>query len=68
MTIWGPDHRHLLPLSVLIGGGFLILADLISRTIIAPSELPIGVITALIGAPVFALILMRNRRERSAGR
>ncbi|MBT2681292.1 iron ABC transporter permease [Bacillus sp. ISL-35] len=67
-TVWGPDHRHLLPLSVLIGGGFLILADLISRTIIAPSELPIGVITALIGAPVFAFILMKNRRERSAGR
>jgi iron complex transport system permease protein len=67
-TVWGPDHRHLLPLSVLIGSGFLILADLISRTIIAPSELPIGVITALIGAPVFAFILMKNRRERSAGR
>ncbi|MBT2685610.1 iron ABC transporter permease [Bacillus sp. ISL-37] len=67
-TVWGPDHRHLLPLSVLIGSGFLILADLVSRTIIAPSELPIGVITALIGAPVFALILMRNRKERSAGR
>lgn len=66
-TLWGPDHRHLLPLSILIGAGFLILADLVSRTIIAPSELPIGVITALIGAPVFALILMRNRKERSAG-
>lgn len=66
-TMWGPDHRHLLPLSILIGAGFLILADLVSRTIIAPSELPIGVITALIGAPVFALILMRNRKERSAG-
>ncbi|WP_210367139.1 iron ABC transporter permease [Bacillus sp. REN3] len=65
--LWGPDHKHLLPLSVLVGSGFLILADLVSRTIIAPSELPIGVITALIGAPVFALILMRNRRERSAG-
>ncbi|NKE07915.1 FecCD family ABC transporter permease [Mesobacillus selenatarsenatis] len=66
-TVWGPDHRHLLPLSVLMGSGFLILADLISRTIIAPSELPIGVITALIGAPVFAFILMKNRKERSAG-
>jgi iron complex transport system permease protein len=66
-TIWGPDHRHLLPLSVLVGSGFLILADLVSRTVIAPSELPIGVITAMIGAPVFAVILMRNRKERSAG-
>ena len=65
--LWGPDHRHLIPLSVLVGSGFLILADLVSRTIIAPAELPIGVITALIGAPVFALILLRNRKERSAG-
>ncbi|MGY0691986.1 FecCD family ABC transporter permease [Virgibacillus sp. FSP13] len=59
--IWGPDHKHLLPLSALAGAGFLILADLVSRTIIAPSELPIGVITALIGAPIFAFILMRQR-------
>jgi len=63
--IWGPDHTHLLPLSMLAGASFLILADLISRTIISPSELPIGVITALIGAPIFAVILMRNRLERS---
>lgn len=59
--IWGPDHKHLLPLSILAGAGFLILADLVSRTIIAPSELPIGVITALIGAPIFAVILIRRR-------
>nr|WP_269845725.1 iron ABC transporter permease [Salipaludibacillus keqinensis] len=59
--ITGPNHRHVLPLSFLIGGGFLILADVVSRTIIAPKELPIGVITALIGAPVFALLLIRNR-------
>ncbi|MCM3566955.1 iron ABC transporter permease [Neobacillus mesonae] len=64
--VWGPDHKHLLPLSILIGSGFLILADLISRTIISPTELPIGVITALIGAPVFAAILLqRKRMERS---
>lgn len=61
--LWGPDHKHLLPLSILTGSGFLIIADLISRTIIAPSELPIGVITALIGGPVFALILMKRRFE-----
>jgi iron complex transport system permease protein len=64
--LWGPDHRHLLPLSIITGSGFLILADLISRTVISPTELPIGVITALIGAPVFALILLqRRRKERS---
>jgi iron complex transport system permease protein len=62
--LWGPDHKHLLPLSVLTGGGFLILADLVSRIIIAPTELPIGVITALIGAPCFAIILVNRRRER----
>jgi iron complex transport system permease protein len=63
--LWGPDHKHLLPLSVLMGSAFLILADLVSRTIIAPVELPIGVITALIGAPVFAAILLKTRAERS---
>lgn len=63
--LWGPDHTHLLPLSVLAGASFLMFADLISRTIIAPAELPIGVITALIGAPIFALILMKNRMESS---
>ncbi|KAA9017079.1 FecCD family ABC transporter permease [Niallia endozanthoxylica] len=61
--LWGPDHRHLLPLSILTGSGFLILADLVARTIISPTELPIGVITSLIGAPVFALILMRSKRK-----
>lgn len=59
--VTGPNHRHVLPLSLFIGGAFLILADLMARTIIAPKELPIGVITALIGAPVFALLLIRER-------
>lgn len=60
----GPDHRHVLPLSMLIGGAYLVLADLAARTVIAPAELPIGVITALIGAPVFAALLMRQRSGR----
>ncbi len=62
--MWGPDHRHLLPLTVLTGSGFLILADLLARIIISPTELPIGVITSMIGAPVFAIILMNRRNER----
>ncbi|WP_231597592.1 iron ABC transporter permease [Bacillus sp. SA1-12] len=62
----GPNHRHVLPLSMLVGGGYLILADLVARTIIAPSELPIGVITSLIGAPVFALLLIRERIGRGS--
>ena len=62
--IAGADHRHLLPLSMIIGGGYLVLADLIARTIINPQELPIGVITALIGAPVFAMLLIKERIKR----
>lgn len=62
--VTGPNHRHVLPLSLLVGGAFLILADLVSRTIIAPEELPIGVITALIGTPVFAFLLMKERIGR----
>ncbi|GAF65354.1 iron-siderophore ABC transporter permease protein [Bacillus sp. TS-2] len=61
--LWGPDHRHLLPLSMFVGAGFLSLTDLIARTIIAPAELPIGVITAMVGAPIFALILIRQKRK-----
>jgi iron complex transport system permease protein len=61
--LWGPDHTHLLPLSMLVGAGFLILTDLLSRTIISPQVLPVGVITALVGAPVFAVILIRQRRK-----
>lgn len=61
--ITGPNHRHLLPIASLNGGTFLVVADLIARTIITPRELPIGVITALIGAPVFAVIFLRNRRK-----
>lgn len=61
----GPDHRHLLPLSMISGAGFLILADLAARTVISPTELPIGVITSLIGAPVFAFILLHKKQKRS---
>jgi len=56
----GSDHRLLLPASVLFGGGFLIVADTLARTILAPSELPVGVITALCGAPYFIYLLRRR--------
>lgn len=56
----GPNHRLVLPLSILFGGCFLVLADLLARTIISPSELPVGAITAFIGAPFFALIFFRK--------
>jgi iron complex transport system permease protein len=61
--MWGADHRHLLTLSFLNGASLLIICDLIARTIISPTELPVGVITAFIGAPVFALIFYRQRRK-----
>jgi iron complex transport system permease protein len=59
--IWGPDHRFLLPLSMVTGAIFLIFADLIARTIISPAEIPIGVITAICGVPFF-LYLLRYRK------
>lgn len=59
----GADHRHLLPLSLLNGSSLLVICDLVSRTIIAPVELPIGVITSFIGAPVFAYIFFKQRRK-----
>ena len=62
--LWGPDHKHLLPLSFGGGAVFLMLADLIARTVAAPVEVPVGVITALAGAPVFALLLFHQRRRR----
>ena len=64
--IFGADHRHLLPLSFINGASLLILCDLVARTIIAPTELPIGVITSFIGAPVFAYIFFRQRRTKGA--
>ncbi len=60
--IWGPDYRFLLPLSVLVGAIFLIIADIVARTVAAPSEIPIGIITALCGAPFFLYLLRRRTR------
>ena len=59
--IYGQKHLTLLPISFLFGGIFLILTDLIARTIVSPSELPVGSITALIGAPFFAFIFFYKR-------
>ncbi|MEM1130156.1 MAG: iron ABC transporter permease [Pseudomonadota bacterium] len=57
----GPDHRMLLPNAALLGASLLVGADVISRVIIAPAELPIGIVTAILGAPVFLWILLRRR-------
>lgn len=60
--IVGPDHRLLLPISALGGAAFLVLADLLARTMFAPRELPVGVLTALIGAPFFFWLLHGRRK------
>jgi len=57
----GPDHRLLLPASALVGASLLLLADLVARLALAPAELPIGIVTALIGAPFFLYLLVRGR-------
>ncbi|MEM7140493.1 MAG: iron ABC transporter permease [Actinomycetota bacterium] len=61
--IFGASHRVLLPLSILFGAAFMVSADLVARTVLEPAELPIGVVTAFIGAPFFALVLRSSRRE-----
>ncbi len=61
--IIGSDHRLLLPVSCLGGAIFLIIADTLARTIFAPNELPVGVITAFIGAPFFVYLLLRRGRQ-----
>jgi len=58
----GSDHRALVPASVLLGGSLLIMADTLARTVLAPTQLPVGVLTALIGVPVFLYLLYRNDR------
>lgn len=57
----GPDHRVLLPASALAGASLLLFADVAARWVLAPAELPIGIVTALIGAPFFLYLLLRNR-------
>jgi len=63
--VFGPDHRQLLPLSAIIGSIFLIIADTIARVIVAPAQLPVGVITAITGGPFFLILLARYSRKIS---
>jgi iron complex transport system permease protein len=63
--ILGADHRYLLPSSALIGGALLVMADLCARTIVAPAELPIGILTSALGAPFFLYLVLKNQREAS---
>ena len=61
--IFGPDHYLLLPASALLGSLFLVLADLLARVLMAPAEIPVGIITAMIGAPFFIYLLRQSKRE-----
>lgn len=61
--IFGPDHVHLLPLAALGGAVFLVVADLLSRIVMPPNELPVGILTAFVGGPAFLLLLRRSKRE-----
>jgi iron complex transport system permease protein len=58
----GPAHRRLLPAVFFAGGGFLVLADALARTVVRPIELPVGVVTALVGVPLFAVMLRKAIR------
>jgi len=62
--IIGSRHKYLIPMSFILGGSLMVCTDLIARTVISPSELPVGAITALIGAPFFAWVYFRQRGSR----
>ena len=61
--VFGPEHSRLLPLSTITGAIFLVLADLLSRILIPPNELPVGILTAFLGGPIFLYLLRRSRQE-----
>ncbi|MBQ1744144.1 MAG: iron ABC transporter permease [Clostridiales bacterium] len=63
--IFGPSHKLVLPMSFIYGGAFMALCDLISRTLLSPREIPVGAVTALIGAPFFAYVFFASRRKRA---
>jgi len=63
--VFGVTHRHVVPLSAVFGGAFMVVCDIVARTVVSPSELPVGVVSALVGAPFFAYIYF-GRRMRKA--
>lgn len=63
--IFGSSHRAVLPMSMLLGGSLMVMADLLARTLLAPRELPVGAITAIIGAPFFAYVYFKRRKGES---
>jgi iron complex transport system permease protein len=63
--IFGSKHKTVIPMSALMGGGFMVISDLLARTVISPSELPVGAVTAIIGAPVFAYIFLKRSKNHA---
>jgi len=63
--VFGPDHRQLLPLSGIVGAIFLVVADTFARVIVAPAQLPVGVVTAIVGGPFFLILLVKYSRKVS---
>lgn len=63
--VFGPDHRQLLPLSGIVGAIFLVIADTLARIIVAPAQLPVGVVTAILGGPFFLFLLVKYSRKVS---
>jgi iron complex transport system permease protein len=61
--VFGPDHRQLLPLSAIFGAIFLVTADTVARIVVAPAQLPVGVVTAMIGGPFFLVLLIKYTRR-----
>jgi len=61
--LFGPNHRLLLPASLLLGAIFMLVVDTVARLVLVPQELPVGLITALLGAPCFLVLLRRKKGE-----
>ena len=61
--VFGPDHRQLLPLSAIVGAIFLVAADTMARIVVAPAQLPVGVVTAIVGGPFFLVLLIKHTRK-----
>ena len=61
--VTGPDNRKVVPYSIFVGGLFMLMCDTLARTVLQPSELPVGSLTALVGAPLFIYLLYKNKKR-----
>jgi len=60
---WGADYRRLIPLSIISGATALLISDIVARVVLAPQEIPVGIVTALVGAPFFLWVLRRAKNQ-----